>query len=131
MSIKDFVHGRAFSNTVFFVVIVNALLIGIETYTACSVIRASQQVCLCLFVVEIGLKFIYRRSTHSFLADAWNMFDITVVGAAFIPSVGGVTTSLRPLRVFRVLRIVKGIPELRRIVSVLARSIVSIVTSTC
>lgn len=125
MSVKDFVHSRTFSNAVLFVIIVNALLIGIETYTPCCVIRASQQVCLYLFVVEIGLKFLYRRSTHSFFADAWNIFDIIVVGAAFIPSVGGVTTSLRVLRVFRVLRIVKSIPELRRIVFVLGRSIVS------
>ncbi len=125
MSIRDFVHSRTFAATVLFVIILNALLIGIETYTPWRVIRASQQVCLWVFVVEIGLKFIYRRSTHAFLADAWNIFDIIVVGAAFIPSVGGVTTSLRVLRVFRVLRIVKGIPELRRIVSVLARSIVS------
>ena len=125
MSVKDFVHSRTFANAVLFVIIVNALLIGVETYTPWRVIRASQQVCLCLFVVEIGLKFIYRSSTHSFLRDTWNIFDIIVVGAAFMPSVGGVTTSLRVLRVFRVLRIVKGIPELRRIVSVLGRSIVS------
>ncbi|MCK4658898.1 MAG: ion transporter [Phycisphaerae bacterium] len=125
MPLKDFVHSRTFSNTVLLVIIANALLLGIETYTPHRLIRTLQQVCLCLFVVEIGLRFIYRKSTHSFFSDTWNIFDIIVVGAAFIPSVGGVTTSLRVLRVFRVLRIIKGIPELRRIVSVLARSFVS------
>ena len=125
MPVKDFVHSRTFSNTVLLVIIVNALLIGIETYTPNRVIGTLQQICLCLFVVEIGLRFIYRETTHSFFSDPWNIFDIIVVGAAFIPSTGAVTSSLRILRVFRVLRIIKGIPELRRIVSVLARSVVS------
>ena len=125
MTVKDFVHSRPFSNLVLFVIIANAVLIGIETYTSNRIIRASQEVCLCIFVVEIALKFLYRGSTRSFFSDAWNIFDIIVVGAAFIPGVGSATTSLRVLRVFRVLRIVKGVPELRRIVSVLARSVVS------
>ena len=125
MPVKDFVHSRTFSTTVLLVITANALLIGIETYTPNRAVLTLQQICLWLFVVEIGLRFMYRKPTHSFFSDTWNVFDIIVVGAAFIPGVGGVTTCLRILRVFRVLRIIKSVPELRRIVSVLARSLVS------
>jgi voltage-gated sodium channel len=81
--------------------------------------------CIAIFVAELALRFAARRSTGEFLGDGWNLFDIAIVAAALIPASNGVGPLLRMLRVFRVLRLVKTIPELRLIVNVLVRSVAS------
>lgn len=122
---RDFVYGRFFGNFIVAVILFNAILIGIETYHHHPIIDTLEWICVWIFVVEITLKFIYARTKREYFRDGWNWFDIIVVGSAFVPQVSGFSTALRILRVLRVLRLIKIIPEMRLIVSVLARSLTS------
>jgi len=129
MNVRTLVQSAAFNNFVVAVILVNAVLIGLSTYladaTALRAIAAIETVCVFIYLVELALRFLVRDSTTAFFRDGWNIFDLVVVIAALIPASSGIGPALRILRVFRVLRLVKTIPELRLIVTVLLRSIVS------
>jgi voltage-gated sodium channel len=128
------VASRGFSRFILAVIIINAVLIGWETYIAPPPaapprwLALGLSACLWIFVVELALKIAdaaRRGRLREFFTDGWNIFDIVVVGGSFIPAVGSMGPILRVIRVLRVFRLVRGIPELRLIVTVLLRSIVS------
>lgn len=127
--IRSLVQSTVFNNVIVAVILINAALIGLSTYTAdvsaLRVIAALEAVCVIIYLVEIVLRFIARESNAAFFRDGWNIFDIVIVVAAIVPATNGIGPVLRILRVFRVLRLVKTIPELRLIVNVLLRSVAS------
>jgi len=123
--IQRFAYGRPFGHFIMLVILINAVIIGIDTYIDSPWLHFVEQVCLWIFVIEIALKYTFRYSTREYFADGWNIFDIVIVGAAFVPEIDSLATVLRVARVFRVLRLVKTIPELRVIVNVLIRSMIS------
>lgn len=125
MNARAIVHNPTFGKFIFGVILVNAFLIGLSTYHPHPWIYRLEWVCIWIFVVEIVLKFRARESAGAFFKNGWNLFDIVVVGSAFVPSVTEITTLLRILRVFRVLRLVDGVAELRLIVTVLVKSLSS------
>ncbi len=129
MHVRRLVDSAVFNSVVVAVILVNAVLIGISTYTtdatALRAIAAIETVCVLIYLVEIVLRFVARDSTSAFLRDGWNIFDLVIIIAAIIPASNGIGPVLRILRVFRVLRLVKTIPELRLIVTVLLRSVAS------
>lgn len=126
MRLSAVIEERWFGWTVLAVILLNALFVGVETYTASSVVSLLQNLCLWFFVVEILIKFLGRRSLRSYVRDGWNIFDVLVVGAAFIPALNSIPSVLRIGRVFRVLRLIPGVRELRIITAVLFRSLTSI-----
>ncbi len=129
MHLRKFVESGPFNAFVIGTIIVNAVLIGLSTYLSdpgtLRAIALLEALCLGIFAVEIGLRFAARHSTRAFLGDPWNLFDLVIVLAGLIPSSNGIGPLLRTLRVFRVLRLIKTIPELRLIVDVLVRSVAS------
>lgn len=108
------------------VIIINSLLIGVETYTDNSTIRLIQDVILGIFTIEIILRFIAAGRVNSFFTDGWNIFDLTLVIIGYIPETvvanGSMMMTLRVLRVFRVLRLLRTAKEIKIIVTVLIRS---------
>lgn len=129
MSIRRLVESTPFNAFIIGVILFNAVLIGVSTYTrneaALRFIAAAEVVCVAIFVVEIVMRFIARTSTVAFFRDGWNVFDLVIVLSALVPQTAGLGPLLRILRVLRVLRLVKAVPELRLIVSVLVRSVAS------
>lgn len=127
MDPKKFINSTYFGRIILGVIIFNAFLIGLSTYVESPIIHLLEWVCIWVFVVELALKFYARDNLKTFLSNGWNIFDIIVVGSAFVPNISTIATLLRVLRVFRVLRLVDGLDELRLIVSVLIKSLSSMV----
>jgi voltage-gated sodium channel len=123
--LRAFVDSAPFNRFILFVIVANAVVIGLETYQTAPAFTIINHICLAIYIAEIILKFIARDSLRAFFSDGWNLFDLAIIIAAFLPDVGALGTVARILRVFRVLRLVRTIPELRLIVSVLVRSVVS------
>lgn len=127
--IHDLVYGNKFNAFITAIILLNAALIGIDTYPISEqthhIVYLLEWGCVMIYILEIILKFTFAKSKKEYFSDAWNWFDIIIVGAAFVPAGGGIAPVLRILRVFRVLRLVKVIPELRLIVSVLYKSVAS------
>ena len=104
--------------TILAVIVFNAIILGLETSKplmaqAGPFIILLDQICLAIFVLELGAKlFAYG---WRFFRDPWNVFDFILISIAFVPSGAGLTV-LRALRILRVLRVVSIAPSLRRVV---------------
>lgn len=116
------------------IILINAVLVGWETYSTAPPepaplwIALGLRVCLWIFVAELALKLTHAAQTRTLRplsADGWNIFDIAVVIGSFVPAVGPMGPILRVILVLCVYRLVRSIPELRLIVTVLLRSMVS------
>jgi voltage-gated sodium channel len=117
---------KVFEFSITGIIIVNSLLIGVETYTDNATIKLIQHIILYIFTFEIAIRFIAAKSIVSFFCDGWNIFDLTLVLIGYIPetfvSDSSAMMGLRVLRVFRVLRLLRSAKELKLIVAVLLKS---------
>ncbi len=113
-------------------IIANALVLGLETYAGVDrrwgdLLSGIDRVFLVLFTIEIAIRVLaYGRRPWRFLTEPWNVFDVVVVGAGWIPGIGPGATALRLVRILRVVRILSVVPDLRVVVRGLARSIAPI-----
>jgi len=123
-----FIESGLFQGLVLLTIIVNAVLVGWQTYEPSAWIAWALSVCLWIFVAELLLKLVVATGTRTlpaFFRDGWNVFDLVVVAGSFLPEAGPLAVVARVLRVLRVFRLVRSLPELRLIVTVLAKSLVS------
>ena len=120
-----------FQHTITIVIIVNALVIGLDTSPTLTAQYGTifvwlNQLFLLIFVVEAALKIaaVYPNFGRYF-GDGWNLFDFSIVVISLLPAAGQLATLARLARLLRVLRLVSSLPELRLIVATLIRSIPS------
>ena len=117
-----------FQFCVIFIIIINAITIGISTYNLhgylADLIKVLDYSITIFFVIEIIIRFIGEPSKKNFFKNGWNIFDSTIVLISLIPIPNNSSfLLLRLLRVFRVLRIISVVPELKKIIEALLSSI--------
>ena len=128
--LRKWVESARFQNVILAVIIINAIVIGMETSPAImarygGILRALDSIAIVIFVAEILLKlFVYRLK---FFRNGWNIFDFTIVAIALIPT-GGSLSVLRALRILRALRLVSAMPKMRKVVQGLFAAIPSMGT---
>ncbi|WP_425392166.1 ion transporter [Ekhidna sp.] len=126
--LKLFFESRQFHSIITAIIIVNSLLIGLETSNVVMfnygyLIDLFDLVILVLFSLEIMLKiFVYKTG---FFKDGWNLFDFLVIAVSLVPAAGSFSI-FRALRIVRTLRLLKSIPKLRLIIESLVKSLPSI-----
>ncbi|MEV6123029.1 ion transporter [Streptomyces sp. NPDC052077] len=125
----EIVEARWFALAVIAVILVNAALLGLETYSGLAVewrdwLRLAEHLCLAAFTAEILLRLAaHADRPREFFRDPWNLFDLAVVLCAFLPVVRENTTVLRLLRLARVLRTARFLPQLRVLLVAVVRSL--------
>ena len=91
------------------IILLNSVLIGVETYTDNLTVMMIQQGILYIFTFEILMHFIAAKNIKEFFCDGWNVFDLTLVLIGYIPETlfasTSMMTALRVLRVFRILSV--------------------------
>ena len=108
-----------FQSIVISIIILSALMIGVQTYEGIpvwfnNIIYFLDYFVTIFFLIEILIRMISCKSIKEFLSDPWNIFDSIIVLSSLIPLNGSDTALLgRLLRIFRVLRLISIIPELR------------------
>ncbi|PWS38330.1 ion transporter [Falsiroseomonas bella] len=107
-----------FQRTVVGLILLNAVTLGLETSNVVmaswgGLLLAIDRVLLVIFTAEIALRIYAFRGR--FFRDPWGIFDLLVVGIAWLPATGPLSV-LRALRVLRVLRLVSVVPSLRNVV---------------
>ena len=100
-------------NFILFVILFNAVILGLETSdavmeTAGPLILILDKICLGIFVAEIAVK-LYGRGLE-FFRRGWSIFDFVIVGISLIPATQGLSV-LRALRILRLLRVVSVAPQ--------------------
>ena len=117
--IAELICSRRFEWAIIVLVVLNALILGLETAPPVMalvgpVLRGLDYIILTLFVVELSMRFYVHR--WSFFKDAWRVFDLIVVAVALIPASAGFSV-LRAFRVLRILRLLSVIPSLKKVVT--------------
>lgn len=121
----------AFQNTVVGLILLNAVLLGIETDARVmsrmgGMLHGLNGLFQLLFMAEIAVRIAACwPSPHRFFRGGWNVFDFVVVVAGLLPIDGGFATVGRLLRLLRVTRLVSAFPQLRLIISTMLLSIPS------
>ncbi|MCQ2050036.1 MAG: ion transporter [Candidatus Saccharibacteria bacterium] len=129
--LNKIVASQAFSNFILSVVIVNSVVLGLETSPSMAkscgtLLSAIDKVCLYIFIVETVMKILTLRLKY--FKSGWNIFDFSIVLSSIVSSFPALSSFriLRIIRVFRALKFVSGIRHLQVIVSAIGRSIPSI-----
>ncbi|WP_267243584.1 ion transporter [Streptomyces sp. PR69] len=122
-------EARWFAVAVFGLILANAVVLGVETYA--SVVHRWQDELKLIeygFLAAFTVEILLRAGAHAdrpkgFFRDPWNLFDLAVVLSAFLPAVRENATVLRLLRLARVLRAARFLPQLRIVLAAVARSL--------
>ena len=123
--LRDLLERPATQRTIIALILINAALLGLETWPAAKLaagglIGALDRMLLAVFVVEIGARLYVHRA--AFWRDPWSVFDFVVVAIALVPASGPLAV-LRALRVLRVLRLLTLVPSMRLVVGALLAAI--------
>lgn len=107
-----------FQHVVTGLILLNAVTLGLETSDSImaewgGLLHGVDRGLLWIFTAELALRIYAFRSR--FFRDPWGIFDLLVVGIAWVPASGPLSV-LRALRVLRVLRLISVVPSLRNVV---------------
>ena len=121
-------ENKAFEIFVIVVIVLSALVIGARTYDIdprlSGLFKLLDIGITLFFLTEIIIRMIAARTLKAFFSQGWNVFDFLIVTASLVPLEGSETAYLgRLLRIFRVLRLVSIIPELRILMNAFVRAI--------
>jgi voltage-gated sodium channel len=115
---------KAFELFVIAVIVFSSLMIGIRTYhlhpTFEAILWFLDYAVTLFFVIEISIRMAAEDRFRDFFKKGWNVFDFIIVVVSLIPLDDSEYALIaRMLRLFRVMRLISFIPELRVLVSAL------------
>ena len=118
---------KAFQGIVIAVILLSALMIGAKTHNlsanVVAVLLFLDIAVTVFFAVEITIRFLACPEKKNFFKSGWNIFDTVIVIGSLVPTGGSGVLLARLLRVFRVLRLVSMVPELRLLINALLKAI--------
>lgn len=119
---------KIFELSVIAIIVFSALVTGAKTYeidsTMGNVVAWLDMFITLFFLFEVGIRLLSEPRFFDFFKKGWNVFDFIIVTVSLIPLDGNETVLLaRLLRIFRVLRLVSIIPELRILISALIKAL--------
>ena len=111
-----------------FIIIFSALTVGARTFHQLEpyqdLLSYFDLLISIIFLVEIIIRYIAEGDLKRFVRDPWNLFDTIVVIGSLIPLESSNLVFVgRLLRIFRVLRLISVIPELRLLLNVIFKSL--------
>lgn len=109
------------------VIIISALTVGAHTYSLPPAVETALHFMdigiTVFFLVELVIRYLASDGIRSFFKKGWNVFDTIIVLGSLYPAAGSTMLIARLLRIFRVLRLVSMVPELRVLVNALIKAI--------
>ena len=128
MNMNALKNNKIFELLIVSVIIISALQIGAKTFqlpdTAASLTDILDVFITVFFLFELTIRFIGDHDKRSFLKKGWNIFDTLVVAISLVPIDNSEMVLLaRLVRIFRVLRMVSVVPELRILINSLLKAL--------
>ncbi|MFT7409981.1 MAG: voltage-gated sodium channel [Oleispira sp.] len=120
-------NNKIFELFVVSIIILSALLIGAKTYQIpdgiMQLVKWLDLAITIIFLIEITIRFIAEENKKRFFHSGWNVFDTLIVIVSLVPIDDSEMALIgRLVRIFRVLRMVSIIPELRMLLNSLLRA---------
>ena len=121
-------NNRLFELFVVCVIMFSALVIGAKTYDIpphfLEIVAWLDVGITLFFLIEIVVRFIGEPNKKSFFKNPWNVFDTLIVVVSLIPIQDSEMALIgRLIRIFRVLRMVSIVPELRLLLNSLIKAL--------
>lgn len=121
-------QNKLFETIVVAVILFSALMIGAKTYNIPSQLLTAivwlDYAITIFFLIEISIRFFAETNKLNFFKSGWNIFDTIIVVVSLIPIEDSELAIVgRLIRIFRVLRMVSVIPELRTLLNSLLRAL--------
>ncbi|MCX4186963.1 ion transporter [Methylophaga sp. OBS4] len=121
-------NNRLFEMMVVTVILFSALLTGAKTYNISpqilTVIEWLDYSITLFFLIEISIRFFAESNKWHFFKSGWNIFDSLIVVISLVPIEDSELALVgRLIRIFRVLRMVSVIPELRLLLNSLLKAL--------
>lgn len=115
---------KVFELLVITIIILSSLMIGAKTYplpeTLVTVLWIMDYAVTLFFLIEIIIRMAAEQRFSEFFKKGWNVFDFVIVVVSLIPLDDAEYALIaRMLRLFRVMRLISFIPELRVLVTAL------------
>ena len=126
------VDSRKFQHGILAVIVLAAVLVGLETSRDLvqrhgEWLHRLDLLVLGIFAIEAALKIgRHGRRWYRYFGDPWNVFDFLIVAVCLLPVGGQYAAVLRLARVLRTLRLVTAVPKLQLLVGSLLKSIPSL-----
>ena len=130
---RQIAKSSGFQYFILLIIVLAAILVGIETYESISTryagtLEVLNQAVLWIFVSEAAIKMLqHGRHFYRYFFDPWNLFDFSIVVVCFLPLDASYAAVLRLARIMRALRLMTALPQLQLIVGALIKSIPSMV----
>ena len=110
------------------IILLSALVIGAKTYSMppglISVIGFLDIGITVFFLIEISIRFTGDPNKSRFFFNGWNLFDTIIVVVSLIPIEDSELALVgRLIRIFRVLRMISVVPELRILLNSLIKAL--------
>lgn len=121
-------HNKVFEWFVIAIIVFSALVIGVKTYPippfVNQLVIVLDWLITIIFLVEIIIRFLAEPRKRNFFKSGWNIFDAVIVTVSLIPIDNSELAIVgRLIRIFRVLRMISIIPELRLLLNSLVKAL--------
>jgi voltage-gated sodium channel len=119
---------KVFEILIIAVIVISAIAVGAHSYSLApqtiKILAILEYIISAIFIMEIGIRILAEEKYSDFFRSGWNMFDFTIVAISLIP-IGNaqVVWVARIVRIFRVLRLIAYVPQLRITIDTLGRAI--------
>jgi len=119
---------KFFEMAVVTIIILSAMMIGATTYDIAphwmNVLKGFDIAVTVFFLIELVIRMIAEQRLRDFFKKGWNIFDFLIVTASLIPiDESDLVLLARLLRIFRMLRLVSMVPEMRILMDALVKAI--------
>jgi voltage-gated sodium channel len=113
-----------FEAAVVCVIVVSALIAGVKTFPGTAqyqdAFNVLDYVISGIFLFELTIRFFSEKNMKLFFKNGWNIFDTVIVIISLVPiNNADLVVVGRMLRIFRIMRVISFIPELRILVEAL------------
>ena len=126
------VDSNAFQMFISGVIILNAIVLGLETYVAedsptFTLLMRLNEAFYIVFLIELIARMVsYFPRPLNFFRSGWNIFDFVVIGAALIPAVRAQAEVIRLLRLARIARLLRFLPDARVLIATMGKALPSV-----
>ena len=111
-----------FEGAVVAVIIFSAVIVGAKTFPKLqqykNIFDFLDVIVTSIFLAELLIRFLSEENKRNFFKNGWNIFDSLIVIISLIPIANSEMVVIgRMLRIFRIMRVISFIPELRILIS--------------
>lgn len=127
--LRTAVDHPAFNRIVNTIIILSGIQLGAETFPEAQAVYGHlfdelNLLVIGLYLIELAMRIgAHGKKPWNFFKNGWNVFDFLVITLPLIPFAGHFGIFARVIRVFRLIKILREIPELGLLVSSLTQSV--------